>query len=268
MTKCPILDLNLPSKSFNILIALLLVSCASGGNRAPVHDRAAPPDRKLSHHVVSKGETLYAIAWRYGIDHRALARRNGIGRSSIIYPGQKLHLDIANVQLSRPTAKVARKTVGKSTSSSQQLAPKNRSKTKTDVSSTLTKRSDSNGRLIWRWPTRGRLIAQYSSQKNLNKGIDIGGNLGEPVMAAAAGVVVYAGSGIRGYGNLLIIKHDDTFLSAYAHNQRLLVAEKSVVKAGQKVAEIGKTGTDEPKLHFEIRKDGKPVNPLAYLPRR
>ena len=111
-------------------------------------------------------------------------------------------------------------------------------------------------------------MARFSSLKSLNKGIDIKGGLGEPVLAAAPGVAVYAGSGIRGYGNLLIIKHSERFLSAYAHNSRLLVKEDEVIKAGQKIAEIGNSGTDQSKLHFEIRRDGKPIDPLRYLPKR
>jgi lipoprotein NlpD len=112
------------------------------------------------------------------------------------------------------------------------------------------------------------LIGHFSTKKPVNKGIDIAGALGESVLAAAAGTVVYAGQGLRGYGNLVIVKHNDTYLSAYAHTSRILVSEQEVVKAGQKIAEIGSTGTDKVKLHFEIRRNGKPVDPLRYLPSR
>lgn len=112
------------------------------------------------------------------------------------------------------------------------------------------------------------MIGRYSSNSSLNKGIDIAGDLGQPVLAASDGTVVYAGSGLRGYGELLIIKHSDTYVSAYGHNRRLLVREGQKVKAGQVIAEMGSTGTDRVKLHFEIRRNGKPVNPLSYLPAR
>ncbi|HAB84770.1 MAG TPA: peptigoglycan-binding protein LysM, partial [Pseudomonas sp.] len=108
----------------------------------------------------------------------------------------------------------------------------------------------------------------FSSNGSLNKGIDIAGELGQPVLAASDGTVVYAGSGLRGYGELVIIKHSDTYVSAYGHNRRLLVREGQQVKAGQSIAEMGSTGTDRVKLHFEIRRQGKPVDPLQYLPRR
>jgi lipoprotein NlpD len=120
----------------------------------------------------------------------------------------------------------------------------------------------------WAWPAEGAVIGRYSSNSSLNKGIDIAGDLGQPVLAASDGTVVYAGSGLRGYGELLIIKHSDTYVSAYGHNRRLLVREGQKVKAGQVIAEMGSTGTDRVKLHFEIRRNGKPVNPLSYLPAR
>ena len=120
----------------------------------------------------------------------------------------------------------------------------------------------------WAWPANGVLISRFSSNGSLNKGIDIAGELGQPVLAASDGTVVYAGSGLRGYGELVIIKHSDTYVSAYGHNRRLLVQEGQKVKAGQKIAEMGSTGTDRVKLHFEVRRQGKPVDPLQYLPKR
>ena len=113
----------------------------------------------------------------------------------------------------------------------------------------------------------GKVIARFSGGKG-SRGIDIAGNMGEPVRAAAPGLVVYSGRGLRGYGNLIIVKHNNDFISAYAHNKRLLVKENEIIKAGQKIAEIGNTDSDIPKLHFEIRFKGKPVDPLRYLPKR
>jgi lipoprotein NlpD len=117
--------------------------------------------------------------------------------------------------------------------------------------------------LSFQWPVRGNVIAGFDESKN--KGIDIGGKAGDPVVAAADGRVVYAGAGLRGYGNLIILKHNNTYLTAYAHNQTLLVKEDQVIKRGQKIAEMGSSDTDQVKLHFEVRRQGKPVDPVKYL---
>jgi len=122
--------------------------------------------------------------------------------------------------------------------------------------------------MSWSWPTKGPVIESFSLSGRINKGIDLAGKNGEPVFAAADGKVVYSGTGLVGYGNLIIIKHNETYLSAYAHNSRLLLKEGDKAKAGQKIAEIGSTGANRDKLHFEIRRDGKPVNPMKYLPGR
>jgi lipoprotein NlpD len=123
---------------------------------------------------------------------------------------------------------------------------------------------DEEDKVEWGWPARGKILAGFSEASN--KGLDIAGKLGDPVIAAAPGRVVYSGSGLRGYGKLVIIKHNKTYLSAYAHNKDVLVKEGQSVVKGQKIAEIGSTDTDAPKLHFEIRKLGKPVDPARFLP--
>jgi len=120
----------------------------------------------------------------------------------------------------------------------------------------------------WRWPTDGKIIDNFSASEGGNKGIDIAGTRGQPIVATASGRVVYAGNALRGYGNLIIIKHNDDYLSAYAHNDTMLVREQQEVKAGQKIATMGSTGTSSVRLHFEIRYKGKSVNPLRYLPQR
>jgi lipoprotein NlpD len=120
--------------------------------------------------------------------------------------------------------------------------------------------------VAWIWPTNGAVIAGFDEAKN--KGLDIAGKLGDPVLAAGDGRVVYAGAGLRGYGNLVILKHNNTYLTAYAHNQTLLVKEDQTVRKGQKIAEIGQSDADRVKLHFEIRRQGKPVDPSRYLPSR
>ena len=118
----------------------------------------------------------------------------------------------------------------------------------------------------WRWPSRGKVVRTFAS--NVHKGIDIAGSRGDPVTATAAGKVVYAGAGVTGYGLLIIVKHNDTYLSAYGHNEQLLVSEGSVVKVGQQIATMGSSGTNSVKLHFELRRLGKPVDPLTLLPKR
>ncbi|AOS97471.1 Murein hydrolase activator NlpD precursor [Microbulbifer aggregans] len=125
----------------------------------------------------------------------------------------------------------------------------------------------SGSQVGWRWPARGPLISTFRPKDPLRKGVDIAGQKGDSVLAAANGTVIYAGSALRGYGKLLIVKHNEEYLSAYAHNHKLLVKEGSEVKAGQRIAELGSSGTDRNKLHFEIRRNGQPVDPLAYLPR-
>jgi lipoprotein NlpD len=120
----------------------------------------------------------------------------------------------------------------------------------------------------WAWPASGKVIETFSTSGRVNKGIDIAGQRGQPIQSTRSGKVVYSGTGIAGYGNLIIIKHDETYLSAYAHSEKVLVKEGDEVKAGQKIAEMGDSGTDRVMLHFEIRREGKPVDPLGFLPRR
>ncbi|SMF06175.1 lipoprotein NlpD [Alteromonadaceae bacterium Bs31] len=267
---------------FKILItvcglACILVGCSSHSARVPVSDRNSPPGERLKLHTVAKGDTLYSIAWRYNLDYKQLARANGIGRDYYIYPGQKLRLDYTLSAVEPPKhqpparkapdkvtpAKPSKKAVKTVTS-----PPKARSIKTSSKAPQKPPSPPSNSPKSWLWPAKGKLVATFSSNGGLNKGIDIRGNLGEPVYAAAAGTVVYSGSGLRGYGKLLIVKHSDKYLSAYAHNRKLLVKEGSKVKAGDKIAEMGSSGTDTVKLHFEIRYDGNPVDPLRFLPRR
>jgi lipoprotein NlpD len=198
------------------------------------------------YHVVRSGETLYAIAWRHGLDHRELAAWNGLGDGSLIYPGQRIRLSPAapaGGQSRPPPAQSAGK------------APATRAPPVRPVSG-------------WAWPTVGPVIAAYGTTPKTESGIHIGGRLGQPVLAAAPGEVVYAGSGLVGYGQLLIIKHNETYLSAYGHNQALLVAEGQRVTGGQQVGRMGEGSGKRPILHFEIRRNGQPVDPVGYLPRR
>lgn len=271
----------------SIILIVCGVSACSSPPPAHVVDRDQPPSRKIVTHRVSAGETLYSIAWRYNLDYRELARHNGIGKNFKIYTNQVLRLDVnnANSRVQAPPEAIAARPVNRSNGasdnrdnspsasvsrpSSRETSPQiGRQENRTASPPPAIADPVASGPVQWRWPAAGPLIGRFGDQTGLNKGIDIGGKLGQPVVAASAGNVVYAGTGLRGYGNLVIIKHSETFLSAYAHNHKLMVKEGQAVKAGQQIAELGSSGTDREKLHFEIRRDGKPVDPLQYLPKR
>lgn len=198
-------------------------------------------------HVVQSGETLYKIAWEWGYDYRELAYKNKIASPFVIYPGQKLRL---------PTPGEVQKKASVFTAVLRQEP-------------SVSFFAPFQNEIEWGWPAQGKMVATFMLKgKNINKGIDIAGRLGEKIQAAAAGRVVYSGVGLRGYGQLLILKHSDVFLSAYAHNSQLLVEEGMQVKKGEVIAFMGHSGTDTVKLHFEIRKNGQPINPTELLPRK
>jgi len=245
-----------------VMLATLVTGCISSREFVSVERKFSKEQMPSGFHRVEKGETLFSIAWRYGLDFRTLASTNSISKPYIIYPGQKI--DIRNT--TKPVVLAKRSTVEKP--SKPAVTNKVQAKAKPKNSHKAPKKSVSQSAADWKWPVNGRLIGRFSTKKPVNKGIDIAGSLGESVLAAAAGTVVYAGQGLRGYGNLVIVKHNETYLSAYAHTSRIVVSEQDVVKAGQKIAEIGSTGTDKVKLHFEIRKNGKPVDPLNHLPEK
>jgi len=246
---------------FGTLILSVMTGCA-GFTSVDAKFASSTPARGV--HIVKPGETLYSIAFRYGWDYKTLASTNSIASPFTIYPGQKIRFH--KVPDHGPVlAKVPQKST-KNLTNNQVSAHKGAASAYKNRSNTPKSTSVSTN-TAWNWPASGEVIAKFSPVSPVNKGIDIAGRLGEPVLAAAAGTVVYAGSGLLGYGNLVIIKHNDRFLSAYAHSKRLLVKENQQVKARQPIAEIGSSGTDKVKLHFEIRRDGKPVNPMRYLPK-
>lgn len=260
-------------KVFVILIAsLLLFSCASH-HSAPVTDRSQKALWRPKTHVVSPGDTLFSIAWRYGLKYEDLAKFNGIKAPYVIRPSQVIRLDLFGSgglgNVNRPNqSSVTADYLGKKEPPKTSDPKDVRKENKTKAPRAIGKNAVNLGAPQWRWPSRGTILSSFQGNDGFNKGIDLGGKLGEPVLAAAAGQVVYAGSGLRGYGKLLIIKHNETFLSAYAHNERLRVKEGDLVKVGQVIADMGSSGTDRVMLHFEIRRDGTPVDPLKYLPRR
>lgn len=253
-------------KSSFFISVLLLSGCFGGGNYAPVVERQERVSKVPASHKVSTGETLYSISWRYNLDFRRLAATNGIRSPYTIFPNQKIRLldstkDNSRSNNQRQAVTPATKPTSKTTASS------NKTKTSKPANTDAIALNRSTHPFRWQWPAKGKTLRGYSTKSAVHKGIDLQGKLGEPVHAANSGTVVYAGSGLVGYGNLLIIKHNEHYLSAYGHNRRLLVKEGELVKVGQKIAEFGDTGTDKVKLHFEIRRDGKPVNPLGLLPK-
>jgi lipoprotein NlpD len=265
-----------------VMLSLMLCSLfACGGHTpAPVEDRYGSPQPKPGSrgqppaaYLVQRGDTLYSISFHYGLDYRKVAATNYIPAPYTIYPGRYLLLKETApppLPVSRP-----RPIISSGATASLPAATPSVPTNKLPVPKPAPKPVKANpaatefvGSKVsaWRWPTSGRVTRGYSA--SVHKGIDISGKRGDPVEAVAAGKVVYAGSGIVGFGALLIIKHNEVYLSAYGHNDRLLVAEGQSIRAGQKIAEKGNSGTDTVKLHFEIRKEGKPIDPKRLLPRR
>lgn len=268
-----------------LVVVLMLSACSSSSRYTPIDERSIggrqtvkivtsqPPPNQYR---VRRGDTLYSIAFRYGLDFRQLARRNNISGRYQIYPGQLLSLKTAPARsvsvaakskptkASTPVAKSTQKPATKPATSRSTTRPQTASSSKVNnVAKPAVMRT-----LNWRWPAAGKVIQRFSSKGKVNKGINFAGRKGDAVHAAEAGKVVYAGSGLLGYGNLVIIHHNQKYLSAYAHNSRILVKEDDMVRTGQKIAEIGNSGAARTMLHFEIRRDGHPVDPMLYLPRK
>ncbi len=215
-----------------VLLCLLLAACSSKSSW-----RDTPQT-----HIVRKGETLYSISWRYGKTAADIARWNRLGDGSLIYPGQVLRLSARAGSTAR--AAPSRREARPLPKIPAQPAPK------------------------WSWPTSGRINVQFGAKPGTGTGILINGKAGQPIHAAASGHVVYAGGGLIGYGKLIILKHNDTYLSAYGYNASLLVKEGEQIKRAQRIATMGEGPERKPRLHFEIRRNGKPVNPRQLLPAR
>lgn len=214
---------------------------------------------EFRYRTVQAGDTLYSIAWESGRDYQDVARWNDISPPYLIKPGQRLRLYPLSESAERrpPPESIAR-------SQSRSRPPPEKPH---QSSSPRHTPSGASKKLDWLWPTQGDLLERFSAN-GPNKGIDIAGKKGQPIFAAETGQVVYQGSGLRGYGQLIIIKHNVDFLSAYAHCDKIYVKEGNVIKRGQKIADMGSSGTDRAMLHFEVRYRGAPVDPLAYLPRK
>jgi len=285
-----------------VLAGGILAGCASK-SPAPVIDRGAAAGKTAAptataarpgeFHTVKRGETLYSIALEHGQSYRDVAAWNNIDNPNMIRVGQQLRVaPPEGTTVVRPVqgpAPVETRPLGPSAASntdSVKREPKGGKQPYTEQALAAaqkqgeasspapvpakaeTRQADAvaGGELAWAWPSAGKVIAGYV--EGGNKGVDIDGRIGEPVLAAEAGKVTYAGSGIRGYGNLLIVQHANSLSSVYAHNSRLLAKEGQQVEKGQKIAELGNSDADQPKLHFEIRRQGKPLDPLKLLPSR
>ncbi len=254
--------------------------------------RARENDWRPEVHVVQKGDTLYSIAFNYGFDYRELAELNGIKDPSVISIGQEIRLfpgrrpavnspaggvakagdPAAKEQPIKEQPKLVKYAYSEAAVAQAEKIQEPRKAPPAEVVAAVKAGDSGNdadgaeeGELNWAMPAQGKVIAGFSEPAN-RKGIDISGKLGQPVLASAPGKVVYSGSGLRGYGKLIIIKHNKTYLSAYAHNDKLLVKEGQSVTRGQKIATMGNTDADQVKLHFEVRRLGKPVDPAKFLP--
>jgi len=217
---------------FTALFLLLFVA-ACGSNSSWNRDT----------HIVRKGETLFSIAWRYGKNTEDLARWNRLGDGTLIYPGQVLKLTGSTSS-------------GRRTSTAS-TTPRRESKPLPSIPAQPPPK--------WAWPTKGRINVNFGAKPGTGTGVLIDGKAGQAIHAAASGSVVYAGSGLIGYGQLIILKHNDTYLSAYGYSASLLVKEGDQIKKGQKIATMGEGPERKPRLHFEIRRNGEPVDPRRYL---
>jgi lipoprotein NlpD len=240
-----------------LLLALTVGACA----RLQMNSFKGP-----GWYQVKPTDTLYSIAWRYDLDYRDLARWNGIAEPYAIHPGQHLQLfPPKEVASAADTGRAAPDDNAATRPRPAAGSPARRPPARVVVKPLEPEYSKV---LRWSWPVDGALLKRFSLKQLDRHGIDIAGKIGQPVRAAEGGKVVYSGNGLSGYGNLVIIKHNDLFLSAYAHNRRLKAKEGQIVRRGEVIAFLGQGRDGVARLHFQIRKNGKPVDPLKYLPPR
>lgn len=243
------------------VFALWLAACSSSPP-APVVDkstRPAPQEIPVDGlYRVRRGDSLHAIAFKYGLDYRDIAAWNNVRSPYTIFPDQVLRLT-APPRTASTVTQQASKPVTRPTQ------PVKRQEPRTAPSDTTAGASNPSK---WIWPIEGRPLSTFRDGDPARNGLDIAGREGQSIRASAAGQVVYSGNGLIGYGELVIIKHSEQMLSAYAHNRSRLVREGDQVRQGQQIAELGRNGRNEQVLHFEIRRNGKPVDPLIYLPKQ
>lgn len=273
------------------LMVVFLAACSTAPKKLPTDAEKAKlsesvkqplPALSYPYYRVKAGDTLYSIALRHDKDYKDLGKLNNLDEKFTIYVDQKLVLEdetspkantqaVTNTKITAkplPVVKATNKApevnknpVNSDTKKATETVVKNTPSVGTNVQA-----STKNGSLTWSWPMTGTLLKRFSTEGVGSKGIDIAGKRGDIVKAAADGVVVYAGEGLVGYGKLIILRHNDEYITAYAHNDRLIANEGQRIKLGQTIAEVGSTGTDRDKLHFEIRYKGKPIDPLTMLP--
>ena len=263
-----------------VLAGFILAGCSTQANRAPVEDRGqssssssvdskplpgAENAGKPGYYTIKPGDTLIKVGLEHGQSWKDIARWSNLDNPNVIEVGQVVRVvppgrDVASTPSTGGGRVVAPVVVGGGSAATSTPTP---APVPSSSSAPAAKGADD---VAFIWPASGSLIAGFDEQRN--KGYDISGKAGDSVVAAADGRVVYAGAGLRGYGNLIILKHNNTYLTAYAHNQSLMVKEDQSVKKGQKIAEMGSTDADRVKLHFEVRRQGKPVDPSRYLPSR
>lgn len=262
-----------------VLLSATLAGCAqfwrwdappqhSFPEMAPAPTPVDRPGMVMNEYRVARGDTLFAIAFKNNLDYRELARWNGISGNMIV-PGQLLRLS-APMRTSpvAPKNSVVKSAVTPpATQKPEKPVPAPVVVTAPPTSAPAAVPLQSAGGYEWQWPTAGSILQAYAPAAG-NKGIDFTGNLGQPVFAAAPGRVVYSGNALKGYGELIIIKHDDLHLSAYGYNRKRHVVEGDIVTTGQPIGELGLGPQNKPLLHFEIRERGKPVDPSTYLPPR
>ena len=224
-------------------------------------------------HRVASGDSLYAIAFQYDLDVRDLARTNNLSPPYTLFVGQELSLDMERPVTTEAAGESSSLGIGRVVGNNNVARAQAASSTARGViRQPLTRTPIDDATSVpeepqWQWPVRGRILTNFQADTSARKGIDIGAVAGQPVQAAASGEVVYAGNGIQGSGNLIIIRHSERLLSAYAHNREMLVSEGQQVRAGDQIGEAGANEEGVPLVHFEIRLDGNPVDPLGYLPR-
>ena len=287
--------MNVGLKGLLLVLCLTLLASCHRHRPAPIEDHSGSQTKRQQNaegmYSVRRGDTLSVIAFSYGLDHRDVAAWNGISSPYVIYPGQKLRLSApapvnnrnsgrsSGVQTSgikSPSASTTR-THASSTpsgattkSATTKAAPPEQAATPAPQTASVKTTAEQSAAdpQSWRWPANGRVLRGYVATNPSRNGLDIVGTEGQPIMASAAGKVVYSGNGLLGYGELIIIKHSERMLSAYAHNKLRLVKEGEQVSAGQKIAKMGRNDRNEQLLHFEIRVRGKPVDPIEHLPKK
>ena len=285
------------------IVVLLLAGCASPRSPAPVEDRnvgnrqaipapvavppvavaAADPAKsansenagKPGFYTVKPGDTIIRIGLETGQNWKDLVKWNNLDNPNVIEVGQVLRVVPPGSDAGVTTRPIAPSKIetrpldargaASATSAAASAAPVATASSAASSAASPAPR-DADDDISWQWPATGSLLTSFEEGKA--KGLTIGGKVGDPVLAAAEGRVVYAGSGLRGYGNLVILKHNNTYLTAYAHNQVLIVKEDQTVRRGQKIAEMGSSDADRVQLHFEIRRQGKPIDPAKLLPAR